>query len=76
MDHTAANAWPRQCGHARGPRKIPGNIPFVKCNGVSVPVVAVDDTPASGFTGADALRFEEIDGAHRDVAFAFALTVK
>jgi len=43
---------------------------------VSVPVVAFDDTPASGLTSADALRFEEIDGAHRDVAFAFALTVK
>lgn len=69
--HGSASVVTRQ-GHL----KFPPTSPLAKCDGVSVPVVAVDYTPAAGFTGTDALRFEEINAAHQDVVFKFALNVK
>ena len=57
------------------PRFAPDN-PYARCNAARVPVVVVDYTPVSGFTGADVLGFEEIDLDHRDRAFLFAITVK
>ena len=58
-------------GHPR----FPSGHPLSGCNAAAVPGVAVTYTPAPGFSGADAMTFEEtdVDGGHR--IFRMALTV-
>jgi dienelactone hydrolase len=55
---------------------FPADHPYAACNRLKVPGAAVDYTPASGFTGTDALVFEEVNLDKRDLMFRMAITVR
>ena len=55
---------------------FPSGSPYAVCNATLVPGVVVTYTPGSGYSGADAVEFQEtdVDGRHRN--FRVALTVR
>jgi len=69
--HGASSVVDRD-GHPHFP---PGN-PFAACNTAVVPGVAVTYAPAVGYSGADAMTFEETDVDGRHHVFRMALTVR
>ena len=55
---------------------FPSGSPYAVCNATLVPGVVVTYTPGSGYSGADAVEFQETDVDGRHQAFRVALTVR
>jgi hypothetical protein len=56
--------------------RFPPNSPFAACDTVKVAGMALDYTPARGFTGADFLAFEVVDSNSQHRMIRVALTVQ